>query len=82
MATGTYHKQREIQYKINKNGVRTYLQYKRRIEASFDLNLHKRFPERVDFYSGITKQGALELGLEAGEETQLAELRDMDRTNS
>ena len=35
------------------------------IEASFDLNLHKQFPERVDSYSGITKQGVLELGLEA-----------------
>jgi hypothetical protein len=34
------------------------------------LNLHRRFPERVVSYSGITKQGVLELGLEAGDEAQ------------
>jgi len=63
----------KYRYKINKGGIVAYLQYKRRIEAGFDLNLHKRFPERVNSYSGITKQGVLELGLEAGDEAQRAE---------
>ncbi len=63
----------KYRYKINKAGIVAYLQYKRRIEAGFDLNLHRRFPEHVESYSGITKQGILELGLEAGEEAQRAE---------
>ncbi len=45
----------KYRYKINKTGIVAYLQYKRRIENGFDLNLHKRFPELVDSYSGITQ---------------------------
>ncbi len=63
----------KYRYKIDKKGIVAYLQYKRRIENGFDLNLHRRFPERVESYSGITKQGVLELGLEAGDEAQRAE---------
>jgi hypothetical protein len=58
-------------YKLNKSGVEAYLQYKYRVKHGFDLNRHRRVHKRVDSYYGITKHGALELGLVwDNEETQ------------
>jgi hypothetical protein len=67
-----------IDPEFRKRDIVACLQYKCRIENGFDLNFHKRSPERVESYSGITKQGALELVLKLAKRLNEPNKEDMD----
>ena len=50
-------------YSITRKGFQTYLELKHRYNLKFELNRYKKRPKRVNCYFGITKYGALEMGL-------------------
>jgi len=40
-------------YKINKKGIRAYLQYVKRVHLGFDLNRRRHTPRRMSTYTGL-----------------------------
>lgn len=59
-----FHQNQGYKYKILKHGVRSVIQYKRRMSLGFDLNCTTKhiYPQKVDCYTRITRRGE-EMGL-------------------
>lgn len=44
-----------FRYKINKKGIRAYVEYMKRVKLGFDLNQNRHVPRRMSTYTGVKR---------------------------